>query len=93
MSRISPGPLGVSCQPKKCDSYSLHCGSVTARSQDRMHLELTVLNVYMWQHSLCGVKLNRFLKLCYYFTVLQVRIFNNFFLTVNHIPILVHLKC
>lgn len=51
MSRISPGPLGVSCQPKKCDSYSLLCGSVTARSQDRMHLELTVLNVHVWLHS------------------------------------------
>lgn len=37
--------LGVSCQPKKCDSYSLLCTSVTARSQDRMHLEPTVLKV------------------------------------------------
>lgn len=47
MSCISPGPLGVSCQPKKCDSYSLLCASAAPRSQDSMQLELTVLNVHM----------------------------------------------
>lgn len=46
MSRISPGPLGVSCQPKKCDSYSLLRASAAPRSQESMHLELTVLNVH-----------------------------------------------
>lgn len=55
MSRISPGPLGVSCQPQKCDSYSLLCASAAPRSQDSMQLELTVLNVHTSAAYMCGI--------------------------------------
>lgn len=78
MSRISPGPLGVSCQPKKCDSYSLLCGSVTARSQDRMHLELTLLHVDVGLHSVKGVFDTTHLsnKLCFMYDVTASQIPN-----------------
>lgn len=59
--------LGVSCQPKKCDSYSLLCRSVTARSQDWMHLELTVLKVCVGLNSMCGVGHYSVLKLSFWF--------------------------